>query len=382
MPTLPDYMPMLQRLGAGAYGEVYHCEDKRNNQQVAVKWIRDFSRDLICGKRILREIRLLAALQHENLLRLVDFLPVLPNPDFDDVYIVMPYMHLDLHRVIYSKMKLSESHSQAFICQILRGLNYLHSAGVCHRDLKPSNLLVNKDCTLRIADFGLARGRADEEEELTDYVVTRWYRAPELVILPSGYFEAVDLWSVGCIHVELRAREPLFPGQNHVDMLRKIAGCLGFTMERDLAWLPASAMNDARRMLETLKLPEQATKPLESRVPGASGPCLELMRGLLAFDPRNRISAEGAIAHPYLAHLRDPLGETVAPRIFEWNFDHFEPSRRGLKDRVYAECARLHPEIIARDAAWFTENGVEVPTLAADWSSSEGALDPIAPAAA
>merc|ERR1719450_1735339 len=113
-------------------------------------------------------------------------------------------------------MRLSESHSQAFLCQTLRGLKYLHSAEAVHRDLKPSNVLVNKDCTLRIADFGLARRRSHNEEELTDYVVTRWYRAPELILLPSGYFEAVDLWSVGCIFAELKAREPLFPGKDHL----------------------------------------------------------------------------------------------------------------------------------------------------------------------
>jgi len=120
-----------------------------------VKWIRDFAEDPIFGKRILREIRLLAALKHENVLKLHD-LPAVPDPDFDDVYIVMPYMQSDLNKVIYSKTKLSQSHTQAFVCQILRGLKYLHSAGIVHRDLKPSNVLVNKDCTLRIADFGLA----------------------------------------------------------------------------------------------------------------------------------------------------------------------------------------------------------------------------------
>merc|ERR1719361_2418654 len=171
---LPPHLSVKQRLGRGAYGEVYLC-DATDGTQVAVKLIRDFTKEPICGKRILREIRLLAALRHENLLKLIDVLPV-PNPDFDDVYIVMPYMHIDLHRVIYSKMKLSESQSQAFICQILRGLKYLHSAGVVHRDLKPSNVLVNKDCTLKIADFGLARGRSSDQDEFTDYVVTRWYR--------------------------------------------------------------------------------------------------------------------------------------------------------------------------------------------------------------
>merc|ERR1712048_608970 len=129
----------------------------------------------------------------------------------------------------------TDGHAAAFACQILRGLKFLHSAEIIHRDLKPANILVNKDCTLRIADFGLARGRTNQEEDLTDYVVTRWYRAPELLLLPQGYFEAIDLWSVGCIHFELLAREPLFPGKNWRDMLQRIAGTLGFLAKSDLA---------------------------------------------------------------------------------------------------------------------------------------------------
>jgi mitogen-activated protein kinase 1/3 len=358
---LPSYLKVSQRLGAGAYGEVFLCDDQRDNSQVAVKWVRDFARDPVFGKRILREIRILAALEHENLLKLVDLLPV-PSPSFDDVYIVMPCMHLDLHKVIYSKMKLSESHAQAFACQIVRGLRYLHAAGVVHRDLKPSNILVNKDCTLRIADLGLARGRIYEEEVLTDYVVTRWYRAPELMLLPSGYFEEVDLWSVGCIHVELLTRRPLFPGDNHIDMLRGIANTLGFSKQRDLAWLPPEgrAREGVLNFCETLRLPEEPTKPLKERLENVREECVNFVRELLTFDPTKRISAAGAIAHPYLAQLGDPLGEVSQPKLFDWTFDQYEPTKQNLRDRVYAECARLHPEIVARDAELLKDRGVKL----------------------
>lgn len=373
LPVLSDYLAITQKVGAGSYGEVYLCDDKRANppNQVAVKWVKDFARDPLCGKRILREIRLLSAMRHENLLSLVDVLPA-PHPDFDDVYIVMPAMHSDLHKVIYSRMKLSDNHTEAFVCQILRGVKYLHSAGVVHRDLKPSNVLVNKDCTLRIADFGLARALVNEEEQLTDYVVTRWYRAPELMLLPSGYGEAVDLWSVGCIHVECLAREALFPGRDHLDMLRNIANCLGFVPQRDLAWLPTGddvketlrqESVQVQRMASTLNLPAEpvAGKSLEERIPNASDACINLVRQLLAYDPTRRISATDAIAHPYLAHLRDPLGETTAPKLFAWDFDRFEATKRNLKDRIYAESAKLHPEIIQRDAEWLQARGFMLP---------------------
>lgn len=358
-PHLSEHFVVVRSLGSGAYGEVYLCRDQRNGAQVAVKLIRDFTKDLFGGKRILREVRILAAMQHENLMRLID-LPPVPNPDFVDVFMVMPYMHVDLHRVIYSSMKLAESHCQAFTCQILRGLKYLHSAGIVHRDLKPSNVLVNKDCTLRIGDFGLARGRCEEDEELTDYVVTRWYRAPELVLLPSGYFKAVDIWSTGCIHAELVARETLFPGKNHVDMMLQIADTLGFNPSEDLIWVPLDQREVVLSMLEKLQLPEQPTRSMEQRLPKASQACLEFLQKLLAKVPEQRISAEGAIADPYLTHLHDPAGETSAKKTFAWDFDNFEPTSRTLKDRIYAECAKMHPEILTRDAVWLSERGFQM----------------------
>lgn len=350
-PTLPKHLIITKTLGKGAYGEVFLCDNLRENTKVAVKCIRDFASDPLIGKRILREIRIQSALKHENLLKLVDLLPV-PGPDFNDVYIAMPYLHIDLSRVIYSKMKLSDSHVQAFDCQILRGLKYLHSAGVVHRDLKPANILVNQDCTLCIADFGLARGRSSEEEKLTEYVVTRWYRAPELMLLPSGYFEAVDLWSVGCIHAELVTREPLFPGRDTMDMLRRISGVLGFSECRDLGWMSAegSQREGVLNLIGAMGLSESPKTPLEKRMPAASNICVDFARGLLAFDPNQRISASDALAHQFLEKHRDPLEETTARKPFPWDFDDFTPTRLALKERVYAECARLHPEIIARDA--------------------------------
>jgi mitogen-activated protein kinase 1/3 len=325
-------------------------------KQVAVKVVRNFTKDLVNGKRILREIRVLASLRHENLMSLID-LPPVPNPDFNDVYMVMPYMHADLFNVIYSKMKVTDSHCQAFTCQILRGLKYLHSAEIVHRDLKPSNILVNKDCTLRIADFGLARGLAREAEVLTDYVVTRWYRAPELLLVPTDYSEAVDMWSVGCIHMELLAREPLFPGKDHNDMLRRIATTLGLSAERDLSWAPEGQLEEVQCLLKRLKLPAEPVQGLETRAKGASKTCLDLVRRLLEKVPARRISAADALAHEYMASLHDEAGEAAAKQPFSWDFDRFELSTQALKDRVYIECARLHPEIVTRDATWLSKRG-------------------------
>jgi len=360
-PVLPEHLVFSQTLGKGAYGEVFLCTDSKDGSQVAVKTIRDFARDPLFGKRILREIRILAVLEHPNLLKLVDLLPGSAGPDINDVYILMPYMHLDLHKVIYkTKTALSEAHRQAFSCQILRGLKYLHSAGVVHRDLKPSNILVNKDCTLRIADLGLARGRSGADEELTDYVVTRWYRAPELLLFPQGYFEAVDIWSVGCIHFELFARRPLFRGKDHCEMLRLVAKVFGFAADEDLAWVPEGERPGVLRMVEEIGLSGRAEEGLGDLMPGASDGELDLLRRLLDKVPTSRISASDAICHPYLESFRDASGEMEAKKQFAWDFDHFEPSARALRDRMYAECAVFHREILERDKEQLRQRGWDV----------------------
>ena len=131
--------------------------------------------------------------------------------DFEELYIVLDYMDTDLHKIIYSSNVITDEHIQYFIYQILRGLKYIHSANVIHRDLKPSNILVNSNCHLKICDFGLARGY-QEADYLTEYVVTRWYRAPEIMCSSDAYDYKIDVWATGCILAELLMRNPIFPG--------------------------------------------------------------------------------------------------------------------------------------------------------------------------
>ncbi len=204
-----------------------------------MKKVQNAFEDLVDAKRILREIKLLRHFEHENVISILDMFPP-KSTDFEDIYIVTCLMETDLHRVVYSKQGLSDEHFQYFVYQILRGLKYLHSANVIHRDLKPSNILVNKNCDLKICDFGLARGFRDREHDdpnLTDYVVTRWYRAPEVVLLASEYTKAIDVWSVGCILCELVGRKALFTGKDHLDQIKKIIDVLGMPSEADLQWL-------------------------------------------------------------------------------------------------------------------------------------------------
>ena len=172
---------------------------------------------------------------HENIVRLVDILRPPHETNYKDVYIVTEKMQADMNRLIMSKQALSDHHYRYFMYQILRGLLFLHSADIMHRDIKPCNLLVSTNCDLKICDFGLARGidknkmyqpGADQEAEFnkawTKYVVTRWYRAPEVVLASEDYDEGIDLWAVGCVFAELMCRHPLFPGKNHLNQVQMI----------------------------------------------------------------------------------------------------------------------------------------------------------------
>jgi len=233
--TVDKRYTMIRTIGSGAYGVVISASDSKTETNVAVKVVPKAFSDEIDAKRILREIKLLKHFRHENIVSLLDMMP--PNvkylEDFTDVYLVADLMETDLHRIIYSKQKLSIDHAQYFIYQVLRGLKYIHSCRVLHRDLKPSNLLVNSNCDLKICDFGLARGIHRDPKDphtmgaagagtmlLTEYVVTRWYRAPEIMLACHEYSYPIDVWSVGCIFAELIMRKPYFPGDDYIDQVR------------------------------------------------------------------------------------------------------------------------------------------------------------------
>ena len=227
--TVDSKYSFTRVVGSGAYGVVISATDTHLNSRVAIKMVPKAFQDEIDAKRILREIKLLKHLKHENIVGIVDMMPPMMRyvDDFKDVYIVSELMETDLYRIIYSKQSLSLDHVQYFIYQVLRALKYIHSANVLHRDLKPSNLLVNSNCDLKVCDFGLARGVLDNDQMrdstkrplLTEYVVTRWYRAPEIMLACHEYDKPVDVWSTGCILAELLARKPFFPGEDYIDQV-------------------------------------------------------------------------------------------------------------------------------------------------------------------
>jgi serine/threonine protein kinase len=181
-------------------------------------------------------MKIMRLLEHENILSLKSILrPEDPNK-FNDLYVVTDLMETDLAQIIKSNQPLSEQHIRFFTYQILRGLKYLHSAGILHRDLKPRNLLVNSNCDLKICDFGLSRANIPylmtASAQLTDYIATRWYRAPEVILSQQQYSGTIDVWSVGCILGELYTRKPLLPAQSEHEQMEKINDLLGNCEQR------------------------------------------------------------------------------------------------------------------------------------------------------
>ena len=211
------YVPIKPIGKGGVCGIVCSAKDEKQNTKVAIKKITNAFENVVDAKRTLREIKLLRHLRHENVVPITDCM--LPSKEeeynFNDVHVMYELMDTDLHQIIRSDQPLTDDHCQYFIYQLLRGLKYIHSADVLHRDLKPSNLLLNANCDLKICDFGLARTNTQDKNRdfMTEYVVTRWYRAPELLLSCAEYTVAIDVWSCGCILAELLGRKPLFPGK-------------------------------------------------------------------------------------------------------------------------------------------------------------------------
>mmetsp|Transcript_30089 Transcript_30089/g.87642 ORF Transcript_30089/g.87642 Transcript_30089/m.87642 type:complete len:504 (-) Transcript_30089:117-1628(-) len=308
---------MIKPIGHGAYGVVISAIDHEAGTKVAIKKIPDTFEDLVDAKRIVREIHLLRHFNHDNVITVVDlFMPPHQQQDFDDVYIVSDLMETDLQRVIYSKQELSPDHIQFLMYQMFCGLNYIHSAGVIHRDLKPSNILLNSNCDLKLCDFGLARGVSDTEEEqdLTEYVVTRWYRAPEIMLSCPSYDAKIDVWSIACIFAEMLAKKPIFPGSDYIHQLKLIMKLVGRPQAEELEFVTNSK---ARRFV--LNLPEYPRVDLTDRFPDLNPDGVALLEETLRLDPNHRISVAGALAHPFFADVRDPECEGKADYVIHWD---------------------------------------------------------------
>ncbi|KAJ3643577.1 hypothetical protein Zmor_026278 [Zophobas morio] len=314
-------------------GDETSALDTVTNTKVAIKKISPFEHQTYC-QRTLREIKILTRFKHENIIDIRDILRAVTIDQMRDVYIVQCLMETDLYKLLKTQ-RLSNDHICYFLYQILRGLKYIHSANVLHRDLKPSNLLLNTTCDLKICDFGLARVADPEHDHtgfLTEYVATRWYRAPEIMLNSKGYTKSIDIWSVGCILAEMLSNRPIFPGKHYLDQLNHILGVLGSPSEEDLNCI----INEkARSYIQSL--PYKPKVPWSKLFPNADPKALDLLDKMLTFNPHRRIGVEGSLAHPYLEQYYDPADEPVAETPFRFDTELDDLPKDQLKRLIFEE---------------------------------------------
>uniref|UniRef100_A0A8C1YRK9 mitogen-activated protein kinase n=1 Tax=Cyprinus carpio TaxID=7962 RepID=A0A8C1YRK9_CYPCA len=325
----------LSPVGSGAYGSVCSAYDEKTGLKVAVKKLSRPFQSIIHAKRTYRELRLLKHMKHENVIGLLDvFTPATSLEEFNDVYLVTHLMGADLNNIVKCQ-KLTDDHVQFLIYQILRGLKYIHSADIIHRDLKPSNLAVNEDCELKILDFGLAR---HTDDEMTGYVATRWYRAPEIMLNWMHYNMTVDIWSVGCIMAELLTGRTLFPGTDHIDQLKLIMLLVG-TPGPELL-MKISSESVSLIYLGSVYLHLFLIKYLILFVLA-----VDLLEKMLVLDTDKRITAPEALAHPYFAQYHDPDDEPEA-EPFDQSFESQELDIEEWKreSRLFALFIRKMPK--------------------------------------
>jgi len=333
---------IVQKLGRGAYGIVWRAIDKKTREVVALKKCFDAFQNATDAQRTFREIMFLQELNgHENIVRLTN---VLKADNDQDIYLICDYMESDLHAVIRASI-LEEIHKQFIIYQLLKALMYMHSGQMLHRDIKPSNILLNSDCQVKVCDFGLARSVVQESDHaqnpvLTDYVATRWYRAPEILLGSTCYTKGVDIWSVGCILGELASGRPIFPGTSTMNQLDRIMEVTGRPSREDIEAIKSTF---AATMLESLNVGKP--RPLNEMFPNASIEALDLLRLCMQFNPDRRLSAHDALRHPYVVQFHNPDEEFPCERPIRIPIDDNKKLPvEEYRDRLYNEVLRKKKE--------------------------------------
>ncbi|EGW32651.1 mitogen-activated protein kinase [Spathaspora passalidarum NRRL Y-27907] len=330
---------IIKVLGKGSYGVVCLAIDAKSlnsghEHKIAIKKVtKIFNKDILLIRAI-RELKFMKFFRgHKNISTLIDLDVVYVKP-YDGLYCFQELADLDLARVLYSNVQFSEFHIQNFMYQIMCGIKYIHSADVIHRDLKPGNILVTTQGILKICDFGLARGInpkyfKNRSATITNYVATRWYRAPELILSTKNYTKAVDIWAAGCILGELFGRRPLFPGKNSNEQIHELFKILGNP--------PLDTVKKYNWKVEGLLWVKYKPVKWKSLYPFAPHEAINLLEKLLQWDYKKRLEVEQILGHAFFRNTRNASDEPVSKELFDFSFEGRANNISQLKDLLELE---------------------------------------------
>ncbi|GMR49262.1 hypothetical protein PMAYCL1PPCAC_19457, partial [Pristionchus mayeri] len=332
----------LDYLGGGSYGNVVKARAVARGDgkilTVAIKKMHHPFGSVNTARRVFREIRLLQLMRHDNVIRALDlYSPDKDLASFTNMYVVTEYAGHSLYEVLKNQREnnvihLQLEHVKFILYQLLRGLKYIHSANVMHRDLKPSNLSLTSSCDLTVLDFGLARTVEKVPHGMSTYVMTRWYRSPEVIYWKIGsYDKQADVWSVGCIAAEMMINQPLFPGEStnsQYDMITALCGAPDAELLQKLSsQIEDNNSGQIRAVIERLSLGRQRRdfhQYFRSFNPDLPDDAISFLNDLLQLDPERRLTVEQALQHPYLCEYQDPRDEPVVaePYTLEDNVEY------------------------------------------------------------
>lgn len=307
----------IGKIGEGSYGVVFKCRNRDTGQIVAIKRFLETEDDPVIKKIALREIRMLKQLKHPNLVSLLEVFRRKRR-----LHLVFEYCH---HTVLHEldryqrgfPDRVPEPLVKNITWQTLQAVNFCHKHNCIHRDVKPENILITKHSVIKLCDFGFARLLTGPGDYYTDYVATRWYRSPELLVGDTQYGPPVDVWAIGCVFAELLSGVPLWPGKSDVDQLYLIRKTLGDLIPRHQQ---VFSMN---QYFSGVKIPDpEDMETLELKFPNISYSALGFLKGCLHMDPAERLTCEQLLQHPYFDSIRD-VGELARP--------HDKPTRKTLR---------------------------------------------------